>query len=593
MPRVIRYPSVFLACGLVACTPPSTTQPTTQPASGSTSAQLPPAISALPPHVLAEAQGKSGRVRVEIRDHLRLLTIDGVVQGAVPTDPSVSPPGDPVAGLVRAFRPHAASALLIGLGTGRTAASLSQNGLSLDVVEIEPAVVAYAKQFFHYQGDAIVDDGLAFAERSERSYDVIVLDASLGETMADRLVSRDALRTYRSRLAPDGMLVIRLHASPTDSQPGEVLRRAPHRLAHVFGTGVAAEPQNLLLVSADTALSAQDLGGLNVWPLAIPGGHAPVPASQPSSHDGAPRDLSVLGYVTRAADGTLCLDLPHWEMGAVRYVLTGPHAETLGKQLSANARFPTQGDIGSDGDLVGSLHAVLGGGGVKRSDVRFSPLAASLRGKVRVRAVSHPDDGGGRRGPGQPHHPLLPYGGVLYDLEVESLDWTLDHSTWLRNQVTLRASLDRCVRAFTTGRLTDGVADLEGHRDALFVALGKPPVPVPVLQEASSLLGRVRHEVGPGPSGDLDTGAACDRIATKIPADGVDARWQSLREALLSCAMQRYGRVAQGKGDDARRAAGRILGLLETEDVKGNPDSIRKRFPDVTATADPLPPAAH
>jgi hypothetical protein len=56
--------------------------------------------------------------------------------------------------------------------------------------------------------------------------------------------------------------------------------------------------------------------------------------------------------------------------------------------------------------------------------------------------------------------------------------------------------------------------------------------------------------------------------------------------------MQRYGRVAQGKGDEARRAAGRILGLLETEDLKGNPDSIRKRFSDVTATADPLPPAA-
>jgi hypothetical protein len=482
--------------------------------------------------------------------------------------------------------------LLIGLGTGRTADSLSQNGLSLDVVEIEPAVVAYAKQFFHYQGDAIVDDGLAFAQRSERTYDVIVLDASLGATMADRLVSHDALRTYRSSLAPDGMLVIRLHASPTASQPVDVLRRAPHRLAHVFGSGVGAEPQSLLLVSADTALSAQDLGGLNVWPLAIPGGHAPVPASQPSSHDGAPRELSVLGYVTRAADGTLCLDLPHWEMGAVRYVLTGPHAEILGKRLSTNARFPTQGDIGSDGDLVGSLHAVLGGGGVKRSDVRFSPLAASLRGKVRVRAVSHPDDGGGRRGPGHfPHHPLLPYGGVLYDLEVESLDWTLDHATWLRSQAALRAPLDRCARAFRAGRLTDGVADLEAHRDALFVALGKPSVPVPVLQEATSLLGRVRHEVGTAPSGDLDTGAACDRIATKVPADGVDARWQALRDALLSCAMQRYGRVAQGKGDDARRAAGRLLGLLETEDVTGNPDSIRKRFPDVTAIADPLPPA--
>jgi hypothetical protein len=483
--------------------------------------------------------------------------------------------------------------LLIGLGTGRTAASLSQNGLSLDVVEIEPAVVAYAKQFFHYQGDATVDDGLAFAERSERRYDVVVLDASLGATMADRLVSRDALRTYRSRLAPDGMLVIRLHASPTATQPGDVLRRAPHRLAHVFGSGVGAEPQNLLLVSADTALSAQDLGGLNVWPLAIPGGHAPVPASQPSNQDGTPRELSVLGYVTRAPDGTLCLDVPHWEMGAVRYVVTGPHAETLASRLSANASFPTQGDIGSDGDLVGSLHAVLGGGGVKRSDVRFSPLAASLRGKVRVRAVSHPDDGGGRRGPGQPpRHSLLPYGGVLYDLEVESLDWTLDHGTWMRNQASLRASLDRCARAFAAGRLADGVSDLEAHREALFVALGKPSVPVPVLQEASNLLGRVRQEIGPGTSGDLDTGAACDRIATKIAADGVDARWQPLREALLSCAMQRYGRVAQGKGDEARRAAGRILGLLETEDVKGNPDSLRKRFPDVTATADPLPPAA-
>jgi len=66
--------------------------------------------------------------------------------------------------------------------------------------------------------------------------------------------------------------------------------------------------------------------------------------------------------------GGLALDLAHGEMGAVRYLLAGKPIAPLDAALPAGSKFPTEGDIGTDGDTSATLKPLFGGGGVDRLD---------------------------------------------------------------------------------------------------------------------------------------------------------------------------------------------------------------------------------
>lgn len=153
---MVRAP-VFLLAVLVAA-----------PASGQSPAR----------RLLAEGPGLQGQVRVEEGGGLRVLTIDGVVQGAMPEG---GEPGalaaEPLVDLARALRPEARTVLVIGLGTGQTAAAFARAGLEVEAVEIEPLVVECARRFFGWRGSAAVGDGRVFLERADRRWDLVVLDA--------------------------------------------------------------------------------------------------------------------------------------------------------------------------------------------------------------------------------------------------------------------------------------------------------------------------------------------------------------------------------------------------------------------------------
>lgn len=565
---------LVLACSNPPAAPPSSSAKPTVVVAPPASTQP------LAPGILAQSQGKNGWVRVEQRGSLRVLTIDGVVQGALSTDIPNPVVAEPVTGLIRAFRPQAKSALIVGLGTGRTASALAASGLSPDVVEIEPAVVDYARKFFGYTGNAIVDDGLHYVSTTDRVYDVVLIDANLGNALPEHLVTNQAFGAYRARLAPDGVLVVRATGTPQSPKIVSLFQSMPHHVKLMFGTGVGTEPQNLILLSSASDLFADDLSQMAAWPVVVPGSPSePMPTHEVSA--GASREVSVLGYVVRTSDGTLCLDLPHWEMGAVRYVLVGSEADALGKRLPGKTTFPTSGDIRSDGDLSPTLHELLGGGGVKRSDVRFSPVAASLRGTARVRAVTHPDGRGS--GPG-PIHPLIPYGGVLYDLEVTELLWTYDHASWTRlRRSTLSPLAQRAERSFRSGELVGGHQALTAYREALSRAI---PVELRAKQEMERLVDALRSEMDRTPDGDFAIGSACDRVAHRGLMSEANPDVSPLLRALRVCAVTRYRRVGTEQG------AARMLYLLEAEPdlIPGGEKvlgDVRKRFPGLVSATEP------
>lgn len=126
-----------------------------------------------------------------------------------------------MAGLL--YRPETSSTLLVGLGGGAIVRFLNHHfpKLSLDVVEIDAAVVRVAREYFGTaetpQTRIHVADGRDFLERSRARYDLILIDAHLqpdprtdstGHPLS--LKSETFYRSVRERLNPGGVVMFNM-----------------------------------------------------------------------------------------------------------------------------------------------------------------------------------------------------------------------------------------------------------------------------------------------------------------------------------------------------------------------------------------------
>ncbi len=159
-------------------------------------------------------------------NNLRLLFHGNTLHGVQSLDPAKA--GDPQAYYTRegpagqVFDAIAAgqprSVAVVGLGAGALAA-LAQPGESWTFFEIDPAVVRLARDagYFTYLRDArgavdvVVGDARLSLARTDRTFDIIVLDAFSSDAVPVHLLTREALQLYLSRLRPGGVLAF--HAS--------------------------------------------------------------------------------------------------------------------------------------------------------------------------------------------------------------------------------------------------------------------------------------------------------------------------------------------------------------------------------------------
>ena len=115
---------------------------------------------------------------------------------------------------------------IVGLGAG-SIAGYGRTGDRFDFYEIDPAVVRIAQnpRYFTYlsESDADIDivmgDGRLSLERTERSYDVLVLDAFSSDSIPVHLLTSEAMATYKDRLAPDGVLAVHISNRYFDLEP--------------------------------------------------------------------------------------------------------------------------------------------------------------------------------------------------------------------------------------------------------------------------------------------------------------------------------------------------------------------------------------
>jgi spermidine synthase len=135
------------------------------------------------------------------------------------------------------FRPQATRVLMVGLGGGSIQKRFwrDYHEKTIEVAELDPLVVDVAKRFFAVREDPRLHiteaDGRLLLRRTQRRYDMIILDAYFAESIPFHLTTREFLQLARAHLAPGGVIVSNLIGSLEGSQ--STLFRAMYR---TFGT---------------------------------------------------------------------------------------------------------------------------------------------------------------------------------------------------------------------------------------------------------------------------------------------------------------------------------------------------------------------
>jgi spermidine synthase len=163
------------------------------------------------------------RVRTDAANHLVSLAHGTTTHGAqVAGDKNPEPltyyhRQSPIGQLFATLGPSARSVGVIGLGAG-TLAAYVQPGASWSFYEIDAAVERIARdaRYFHYlercgsQCSVILGDARLTLAQHEGSHDVLVLDAFSSDAIPMHLLTTEALQTYESRLARDGILAFHI-----------------------------------------------------------------------------------------------------------------------------------------------------------------------------------------------------------------------------------------------------------------------------------------------------------------------------------------------------------------------------------------------
>ena len=115
------------------------------------------------------------------------------------------------------YPPQLSRVLMLGLGGGTISAYLGRflPDATIDVVEIDPAVVNTAKTYFGIRETARVryleGDGRVFLNRHKERYDLVLVDAYQGGSVPFHLLTKEFYTLLKAHLAPGGAATFNVH----------------------------------------------------------------------------------------------------------------------------------------------------------------------------------------------------------------------------------------------------------------------------------------------------------------------------------------------------------------------------------------------
>lgn len=168
-----------------------------------------------------------------------------------------------IAAMLEARPPEAEpmAAVLVGLGPGTMACYASER-LRVSFIEISPAVVATARQWFGFLpgcGDPPVEIGdgrIRLLARPAASIDLIVIDAYSGTSIPVHMATAEATALFLDRLAPGGAIGVHVSNPHFDLAPlVAAAAREAGAQALILERVVEAVPSSWVAVTRDDALA--------------------------------------------------------------------------------------------------------------------------------------------------------------------------------------------------------------------------------------------------------------------------------------------------------------------------------------------------
>jgi spermidine synthase len=146
----------------------------------------------------------------------RMYFQDGLTQNAVEMDGrSRSFYTYALEALALAYQPDARRALALGLGAGMVPARLAARGIHTEIVEIDPASLAAARNHFgldEKRTPVHQTDARTFVQHCPGNFDVVVVDLFHGDGTPDYLITRDFFRDLKRCISQGGIAVFNTFA---------------------------------------------------------------------------------------------------------------------------------------------------------------------------------------------------------------------------------------------------------------------------------------------------------------------------------------------------------------------------------------------
>jgi predicted membrane-bound spermidine synthase len=227
--------------------------------------------------VLHREDSQYHRITVTQADNVRHLRFDASNQTAIDMADGyrsvIQYPN--YADLALAVNPKAKRVLVLGLGGGAIPKRWWRDypDMTIDTVEIDPAVVRVSKEYFDLPDDprirVFTQDARRFVQTSTDTYDVIFVDAYYADSLPFHLTTNEFFGEVKARLAPDGVVAYNAIGSVTGDR--SKLFRGMHKTVSanwknvwVFPIGIGDSGltdlgRNIIVLASDADVSDDEL----------------------------------------------------------------------------------------------------------------------------------------------------------------------------------------------------------------------------------------------------------------------------------------------------------------------------------------------